>query len=125
MSFINTCTKIIMHPLVAGPIGGSSIVLLTYLDSKYKNKKVEKETYYKLFIVSSLIFSTIIYFVSMEYTKKDEFLEQPFNVDTPSFKPKSKHFKTKTGGDFAQNEIPGPEPSFLDGGNVSMNFKSM
>ena len=110
MNFVRTFKKIITHPLIAGPIGGLCIVLLSYLDSKYKEKKIEKATYYKLFIVSSLVFSTIIYFVSVEYTKTDEFLKQNYDTKIPSFKPISKKMK---GGDFVQPDMPKPDMSSL------------
>ena len=80
----------ITHPFVAGPIAGGIIVLLAYLDTKFRNIERNNETYWKLFIVSTLVFATITYFVSSEHTKVDEFLNQKYDTSLPSFIPKTK-----------------------------------
>ena len=88
----------ITHPLIAGPLGGGVVVLLAYLDSRYKDVKKENSTYVKLFVVSSLVFSTIIHFISSEYNKTDDFLKQQYDTSLPSFNPVSKGgFSTDTG----------------------------
>jgi hypothetical protein len=99
IGMLGTIKNTIMHPLVAGPLGGGIVVLLAYLDSKYKdggeNSKDSRDsmTYLKLFIVSSLVVSSIIYFVSSENNKTkshDEFLNQSYDTSAPTLLPKSK-----------------------------------
>ena len=90
MGLVGKVKSVLIHPLIAGPIAGGLIILLVYLDSKYRDVKREKQTYVKLFITSSLVFSTIIYFVSAEYNKTDEFLDQNYDTSNLSFLPKSK-----------------------------------
>jgi len=90
MGLLGTVRSTITHPFVAGLLGGIIIVLLAYLDSKYRNVEREKSTYYKLFIVSTLVFATITYFVSSEHTKIDEFLDQNYDTKVPSLVPSSK-----------------------------------
>ena len=77
------------HPFVLGPLGGGIVVLLAYLDSKYKDTKQDNETYLKLFIASSLVFSTIVYF-SSNSNVSDDFLNQKYDTSNPSLLPKSK-----------------------------------
>lgn len=102
--------SLITHPFIAGPLGGGFIVLLAYLDSRFKDLERDTETYWKLFIVSSLVFATITYFVSAEHTKIDEFLEQSYDTAKPAtFSPKSK------GGFFKkQPMIEGPDTRVSD-----------
>lgn len=90
MEVFRTVRSTITHPFVAGPLGGGVIVLLAYLDSKYRNIDREKSTYWKLFIVSTLVFATITYFVSSEHTKTDEFLDQNYDTKVPPLFPSSK-----------------------------------
>lgn len=90
---LGTIKNTLMHPFVAGPLGGGIVVLLAYLDSKYKDVEKDRTTYWKLFIVSSLVVSTIIYFVSSENNKTkahDEFLNQSYDTSVPTLLPKSK-----------------------------------
>ena len=107
MSFFKNLRSFIVHPFIAGPLGGLLIVLLAYLDSKYKNQEKENETYVYLFLVSSLVFSTIIYFISGEFNNTDEFLNQDYDTSTPSFLPKSK-------GGFREKIMKGPDNKYLD-----------
>jgi hypothetical protein len=81
MSLWETIRSTISHPLVAGPLGGLIVVLLSYLDAKYRNIDREKDTYWKLGIVSALVIATLVYLVSEEYNKNDEFLNQEFNTE--------------------------------------------
>ena len=90
MGLLGKVRSTITHPLVAGPLGGSFVVLLAYLDSKYRKVEREKSTYWKLFIVSSLVFATITYFVSAEHNKTDEFLNQNYDTKVPPLLPESK-----------------------------------
>lgn len=90
MGLVGKVKSVLIHPLIAGPIAGGLIILLVYIDSKYRDVIREKQTYIKLFITSSLVFSTIIYFVSAEYNKIDEFLDQNYDTSSLSFVPKSK-----------------------------------
>ncbi len=90
MELVSKVKSVIIHPLIAGPFGGGLIILLVYLDSKYRDVKRDKQTYIKLFIMSSLVFATITYFVSAEHNKIDEFLDQNYDTSNLSFLPKSK-----------------------------------
>jgi hypothetical protein len=93
IGMLGTIKNTLMHPLVAGPLGGGIVVLLAYIDSKYKDVEKDNITYWKLFIVSSLVVSTIIYFVSSENNKTkahDEFLNQAYDTSAPTLLPKSK-----------------------------------
>lgn len=99
MGLTDKIRSTITHPFVAGPIGGGFIVLLAYLDSKYRDIEREQTTYLKLFMVSSLVFATITYFIYMEHTKPDEFLDQNYDTSVPSLVPESK-------GGFALNDQP-------------------
>lgn len=100
MGLVGKVKSVLIHPLIAGPLGGGLIILLVYLDSKYRDVKRDKQTYIKLFIMSSLVFSTITYFVSAEHNKKDEFLDQNYDTNSLSFLPKSKK------GGFEMDEQP-------------------
>jgi hypothetical protein len=71
----------ITHPLVAGPLGGGVVVLLAYLDAKFRDIKREKSTYWKLFMVSGLVIATLVYLVSEEFLKTDEFLNQEYETE--------------------------------------------
>lgn len=94
----NEFKSTITHPLFAGPLGGGVVVLLAYIDSRYKDVKKDNMTYLKLFAVSSIVFSTIIYFISTEFNKTDDFLKQKYDTSLPSFNPSSKGgFATDTG----------------------------
>ena len=99
MGLLGKVRSTITHPLIAGPLGGGFVVLLAYMDSKYREVDREKSTYIKLFIVSSLVFSTLTYFVSAEHNKTDEFLNQNYDTKLPTLLPKSK-------GGFALDEQP-------------------
>ena len=101
MEIIGKLKSTITHPFIAGPLAGIFVVLMAYLDCKYRDVEREKSTYWKLFIVSSLIFSTVTYFISMEYNKTDEFLEQNYDTSEPSFYPKSK----KKGGFLKKDQL--------------------
>ena len=93
LEMLKTIKNTIMHPFVAGPLGGVVVVLLAYLDSKYKDVEKDNTTYWKLFIVSSLVVSTIVYFVSSENNKikaNDDFLNQTYDTLVPTLLPKSK-----------------------------------
>lgn len=90
MELVEKVKSVLIHPLIAGPLGGGLIILLVYLDSKYRDVKRDKQTYIKLFIMSSLVFATITYFVSAEHNKADEFLDQNYDTSNLSFLPKSK-----------------------------------
>ena len=81
--------SILTHPLFIGPLGGSFVILLTYLDSKYRDTDRERATYIKLFVVSSLVFATLTYFVTSKY-ETDEFLEQSYDTSQPSLLPKNR-----------------------------------
>jgi hypothetical protein len=85
--------KTLTHPLVAGPLGGSLMVLLAYCDAKFRVVDREKSTYWKLFIVSSLVFSTMVYFIAEEYNKIDEFLNQAYDTSLPSLLPSKESLK--------------------------------
>lgn len=89
MGYSDQLKSILTHPLFIGPLGGSFVILLAYLDSKYRDIDREKATYVKLFVVSSLVFATLIYFVTSKY-ETDEFLEQSYDTSQPSLLPKSK-----------------------------------
>ena len=89
-------TTILLHPIVTGLIGGLTIIGLVYIDSKCRKIERKKDTYSKLFIVSSLVFSIISYIISLYYTKKDTWLEQTYDSTKPNLQPKSKMvFKKK------------------------------
>jgi hypothetical protein len=90
MELVSKVKSVIIHPLIAGPLGGGLIILLVYLDSKYRDVKRDKQSYIKLFIMSSLVLSTITYFVSAEHNKIDDFLDQNYDTSNLSFLPKSK-----------------------------------
>ena len=96
MSLFENIRSYIIHPFVAGPLGGSIIVLLSYIDSIYRDIERDNNTYFKLFIVSSLVFSTITYFVYMEHKKIDEFLDQPYDVNPPMVNPQKKFNKGRS-----------------------------
>lgn len=100
MGLVGKVKSVLIHPLIAGPLGGGLIILLVYLDSKYRDVKRDKQTYVKLFIMSSLVFATITYFVSAEHNKTDEFLDQNYDTNSLSFLPKSKK------GGFEMDEQP-------------------
>ena len=102
MGITDTIKSTITHPFVAGPLGGGFIILLAYLDSKYRDVEREKSTYWKLFMVSSLVFATITYFIYMEHTKPDEFLDQNYDTSIPALVPESK-------GGFSANDQPAME----------------
>lgn len=91
MGYTNNIKPLLTHPLFIGPLGGCFIILLAYLDSKYRDTEREKSTYVKLFVVSSLVFATLTYFVTAEY-QVDEFLDQHYDTEIPSLMPKSKGF---------------------------------
>jgi len=99
MGLLGKVRTTITHPLVAGPLGGGFVILMAYLDSRYRDVKREKSTYWKLFIVSSLVFATLSYFITAEHTKTDEFLNQNYDTKVPSLLPKSK-------GGFALDDQP-------------------
>ena len=111
MGLFKKVKSVLIHPLIAGPISGGIIILLAYIDSKYRDVNRDKQTYIKLFIMSSLVFATIIYFVSAEHNKIDEFLDQNYDTSNPSFLPKSKK------GGFEIDEQPlmkGPSGSIVE-----------
>ena len=61
--------------------------------------------------MSSLVFATIIYFVSAEHNKIDEFLDQNYDTSNPSFLPKSK----KGGFEFDEQPLmKGPGGSIVE-----------
>lgn len=74
----------ITHPLVAGPLGGLVVVLCAYIDAKIKDVERENTTYYKLFAVSALVTAVLVYLVSEEFTKTDEFLNQEYETELKS-----------------------------------------
>ena len=78
------------HPLLAGPLAGGVLVFLAYLDSKIRTIDRKRETYWKLFIVSSLIFATLVYLIAAEFNQVDEYLEQNYDINPPDMLPKSK-----------------------------------
>ena len=100
MGLVGKVKSVLIHHLIAGPLGGGLIILLVYLDSKYRDVKRDKQTYVTLFIMSSLVFATITYFVSAEHNKTDEFLDQNYDTNSLSFLPKSKK------GGFEMDEQP-------------------
>ena len=104
MGLFETLRTTFTHPLAAGPLGGGLVVLLAYLDAKYKEVERDNSTYFKLFMVSSLVFATIIYFVSGEYNQTDEFLNQKYDTSLPSLLPKKGGFKE-------QPKMKGPDSS--------------
>jgi hypothetical protein len=104
MGVYSTACSWLTHPLVAGPVGGAIIVAFAKLDAKLRNVKREKETYWKLFIVTSLVFATVVYLVSAEFTKTDEFLTQQYDQNPPSLYPRSKGGY----GESAQPAMAGP-----------------
>ena len=55
--------SLLTNPLTAGPIGGSIIVGLSYIDAKIRSIERTRETYTKLFCTSSLVFAVLIYFI--------------------------------------------------------------
>lgn len=71
----------VTHPLVAGPLGGAIVAFLAYVDAKFREIDRERFTYWKLFIVSSLVIAILIYLVSEEFTKTDEFLNQEYETE--------------------------------------------
>ena len=89
MGNLDNIRSILTHPLFIGPLGGCLVILLAYLDSKYRDTEKEKSTYIKLFVVSSLVFATLTYFVTAEY-QSDEFLDQQYDTKVPSLLPKTK-----------------------------------
>lgn len=132
MGLFETLRSTFTHPLVAGPLGGALVVLLAYLDAKYrKEEKMETSTYWKLFIVSSLVFATIIYFVSAEYNQTDEFLNQNYDTDLPSLLPSKDSLKlggqpTMKRPDISESLLSGlPEPGNfkMPESNVSMKIR--
>lgn len=88
-------TKIIFHPFTLGIIGGLSIILLAYIDAKCRKIERKQETYITLFLVSSLVFSTISYFISSHYTKSDNWLNQDYTKSKPNLEPTSKLYYKK------------------------------
>lgn len=135
MSLMTTICSAITHPFVAGPLGGGFIVFLAYLDTKYRDVKREDSTYWKLFIVSSLVFATITYFIYMENTKVDDFLEQNYDTELPSFIPNSKggfilkdQPSMERPGDYVSkmmNDLPEPGSyKFPPVSKVKMNIRS-
>lgn len=90
MSLFKSVCSFLFNPLVAGPMGGGLVVLLAYFDAKYRDVKRDKSTYTNLFIVSSLVFATLIYFVLEQNNPVDEFLEQVYDTNPISFVPKTK-----------------------------------
>ena len=125
MGFLKTFT----HPLVAGPIAGCIVILLAYLDAKYRDIEKDNSTYIKLFIVSSLVFATLVYFISEEYDQTDEFLNQNYDTSVPSLLPKKKILggtqptmkRPKTSVSLMDNL---PEPgTFQTPSNISLTMK--
>ena len=90
MSLFKSISSFLFSPLVAGPLGGGLVVSLAYFDAKYRDVKREKSTYINLFVVSSLIFATLIYFVLEENNQVDDFLQQVYDTNPISFIPKTK-----------------------------------
>ena len=107
-------TSLLVHPVVSGIIGGICIVILAYIDTKCRKIERTQDIYIKLFLVSSLVFSTISYFVTSHYTKKDAWLEQIYDSEKPNLQPHTKmsykktHVSTESRGDFKKilKEIP-------------------
>ena len=89
MSF-NSIRSLLFNPLVAGPLGGGLIVSLAYFDAKYRDIEREGSTYINLFVVSTLIFATLIHFVLEENNPIDAFLEQDYDTNPIDFIPKTK-----------------------------------
>ena len=84
MELLKNIRSVLTHPLAAGPLGGGFVVLMAYLDAKYRDVKRDKSTYIKLFVVSSLIFATLTYFILNEIDETDEFLDQQYDTEVPS-----------------------------------------
>lgn len=101
MGLWETIRSWLTHPLVAGPLVGFVVVGLAYLDSKFRDKKRERDTYLKLFAVTSLVSAIIVYLVVEEYEKVDEFLTQNYDTDVPDIMP-------SRGGGYEQPEMVGP-----------------
>lgn len=53
------------NPFFSGVLGGLICFLFLYLDSKITNIKKEKKDYIKIFIITSLIISVMIYIVNI------------------------------------------------------------
>ena len=117
-------TKIIFHPIVLGIVGGVSIIILAYIDSKCRKIERKQETYITLFLVSSLVFSTISYFISSHYTKSDSWLEQDYTKNKPNLEPKTKlHYKKVEISDTIPTNFVKPLKSFpKQDSNVSIEI---
>jgi len=76
-----TLRSALTNPLIAGPLAGLLVAFLAYLDAKLRDVKREKDTYWKLGIVSALIMATVVYLVGEEFTKTDEFLNQTYETE--------------------------------------------
>ena len=83
MGFYEMISSALTNPLFAGPVIGGVVMLLAYADSKLRDIPREKETYYKLFIVTSLIATLVVYLIVEEFTKTDEFLTQAYDTNVP------------------------------------------
>jgi hypothetical protein len=113
MSLWETFRSWLTNPLISGVLGGLIVILLAYIDSKFREEERESETYWKLFIVSSLVIATLTYLVSEEFyqrSKTDEFLNQTYETNVPELVPKKK-------GGTEQPVLSGPKENLMEGMN--------
>jgi len=82
--------SLVKNPFITGPLGGSIIVGLAYIDAKIKDIKRTKETYIKLFCTSSFVFAVLTYFISCAFVENDDFLDQSYCTEVPDVTPISK-----------------------------------
>lgn len=105
MSLWQKARSTLTHPLIAGLVGGLLVVFLSYLDSKIRKIERENDTYWKLGVVSSLIISSLVYVITEEFVKNDEFLNQKFETElSSSMMPKKGGYMTEA----YQPELKGP-----------------
>lgn len=96
MGIVMTIRGVLFHPLVAGPIGGGLVALAAYADAWYREVERERSTYIKLFIVSSLVITTLVYLVAEEVVRTDDFLNQKYDIELgASMMPKKGGFEVK------------------------------
>lgn len=102
-----TFRSVLTNPLIIGPLGGFLAVLLAYIDAKLRDVDRERDTYWKLGIVSALVISALVYLLCEELTKTDEFLDQAYETELKGSMMPVKHGGYEVSEPY-QNDLKGP-----------------